>query len=74
MDGRIADAVALSGTAWQLLKGSCICLAAGRKAYQKTVLQYDPRSDRWSELTPMSVPRAYAGAATVGNRIFVVAV
>lgn len=39
--------------------------------YLNSVLRYDAASDQWTQLPPMPLARAYAGAAFSGDRIFV---
>jgi N-acetylneuraminic acid mutarotase len=37
----------------------------------RTVFKYDPQQDAWQEKPPMSIARAYSGAAVVGRKIYV---
>jgi hypothetical protein len=41
-------------------------------SYSSDTFKYDPVNDRWFLMSPMSAPRAFAGAGTVGDRIYVV--
>lgn len=39
--------------------------------YLNNVYEYNPERDEWREMTPMSTPRAFAGAAVAGGQIYV---
>jgi hypothetical protein len=41
-------------------------------SYSAQTFKYDPQTDAWSSLAPMTVPRAFSGAGTIGDRIYVV--
>jgi DNA-binding CsgD family transcriptional regulator/N-acetylneuraminic acid mutarotase len=42
------------------------------RSYAAAAYRYDPEIDRWASLAPMGVPRAFAGAGVLGERIYVV--
>jgi N-acetylneuraminic acid mutarotase len=41
-------------------------------SYIAQTFKYDPKTDTWSALAPMTVPRAFAGAGTIGDQIYVI--
>ena len=51
-----------------------VFLFGGRtgQGYTDAVYRYDPRADRWEQVTPMQVARGFLGAARLGERIYVV--
>ena len=41
-------------------------------SYAAETFKYDPQVDEWTLLAPMTTPRAFAGAGTIGDHIYVV--
>lgn len=55
-----------------LTGGATLDNGSGEVVCVPNIERYNPRTDTWTALKPMSVPRAEAGSCVLGKRIYVI--
>lgn len=70
---RTTDESPFSGSGFAAING-CLYVLGGfsKTSAMRCVLRYEPRSNSWSEVSPMIVGRAYCKTSVLNNKLYVV--